>query len=439
MYVCGPTVYGSGHIGHARTYIAFDIIRKYFEFLNYDVKFVVNITDVHDDMIKQANIAGITIFELGEKYALEFFEDLKKLGIKKATVYPKVTQEINEIINLVKKLQEKGFAYETDDGVYYRVKTFKNYGKLSKLKFKKSITGTRVDTDKYEKEAAHDFALWKKTKPNEPFWTSPWGNGRPGWHIECSAMNMHHLGEQIDIHGGAEDLVFPHHENEIAQTEAVTNKQFVKYWLHSGFLNVEGNKMSKSLGNFITIPQLLELVNARVFRFFIAGLHYRSRINFSQKQMQKSKITLDKWDNFIERLIEIKKGTENSNVSKLIETCLKGFEKEMNDDFNTPNAWAQLYEFQKKINKLLDSQQIGEKNAENILNFLKKINTVFNVFIFEKKQTNISEQNLALIKQRDQMRKDKKWAESDKIREELLKKGIILNDTPQGTKWKLLK
>lgn len=437
MYVCGPTVYGPAHIGHARTYIAFDIIRRYLEYRGFRVKFVMNITDVHDDMIKRANEEGISIFELGERNTELFFKDIKALHIKEADVYPRVTKEIPGIIDAVKKLVEKGYAYETDDGVYFNVSKFKDYGKLSGIKFKEGKTGTRVNTDKYEKRAAQDFALWKKEKPNEPSWDSPWGKGRPGWHIECSVMSSKHLGLPLDIHGGAVDLVFPHHENEIAQSEAAFGtKPFVKYWLHTGFLNVEGQKMSKSLGNFIIIPELLKEFDSREFRFFIASTHYRSRINFSKKEMEKYKRTLAKLNDFVQRLQEIELELETQGtVEELIEKTRKAFTKEMDDDFNFPNAWRTIFEFESEMNKLIASGKIGKTSAKKALSFLREINNVFEVLSFEEKEE-LEPELIELIKKRERLREEKKFSEADTIRQELKAKGIILLDTPQGTKWR---
>ena len=326
MYVCGPTVYGPGHIGHARTYTAFDIIRRYFEYRGYKVNYVVNITDVHDDIIKKANEQGTTIFKLADRNIGLFLKDLDALGIKRPDKMPRVTGHIKEIISMVETLEKKGFAYETDDGVYFSVSKFPSYGGLSRIKSKKSVTGTRVETDKYEKHAAMDFALWKKCKDGEPSWPSKWGQGRPGWHIECSAMSTKYLGEQFDVHGGAVDLVFPHHENEICQSEACYgNGPFVKYWLHAGFLNVKGEKMSKSLGNFITIPELLEKYDPKAFRYFIASLHYRSRIDFTEKAMESAAKGLEKWNNFIQGLVAVKGWQANPEIGMAIGRARSGF------------------------------------------------------------------------------------------------------------------
>ncbi len=384
MYVCGPTVYGPGHIGHARTYTAFDLLRRYLEYSGYKVKFVVNITDVHDDMIKRANEQGVTIFELAEKNIQLFFKDMDALGIKPADANPRVTAHMKEIVDTIQALQKKGFAYETEDGVYFEVGKFKDYGKLSGIKLDQSVTGTRVETDKYEKEHVTDFALWKKAKPGEPSWDSPWGKGRPGWHIECTAMARKHLGEQLDIHGGAIDLIFPHHENEIAQSEASGKAPFVKYWLHTGFLNVKGEKMSKSLGNFITIPELLAQYDPKVFRFFIAGVHYRSRIDFSEEGMAQAKAGLEKFNRLIEALQEVKGGRrDNPAAGKLVEATRKAFREHMDADFNTPNAMAALFNFAGEANKLVAAKDaLSEKDAGQLLDFLRELDAFFNFFLF---------------------------------------------------------
>jgi cysteinyl-tRNA synthetase len=436
MYVCGPTVYGPGHIGHARTYIAFDIIRRYLEFAGFKVKFVVNITDIHDDMIKEASKQGISIFELADKNIELFFKDLNELGIKKADFYPRVTETIPEIIEMVKALQEKGHAYETDDGVYFKIDSFKDYGKLSRLKLDKRKTATRVETDKYDKTNPMDFALWKKAKPGEPSWESPWGKGRPGWHIECSAMNKKILGEQIDIHGGAKDLMFPHHENEIAQSESATGKKpFVKYWLHTGFLNVNGEKMSKSLGNFITLPELLNKVDPKVFRFFISMIHYSSPVDYSEKNILQASKTLERINELIERLNEVKEG-KGTEINELIDKASSQFKHALNDDFNSVKAWSHLLEFNKKINSLIDGKKISSENAKQIISFLKEIDSVMNVFSFEKKEEKLPDELLQLIKEREKARKEKNWKKADELRKKLKSKGIELMDSSEGTKWK---
>ncbi len=440
MYVCGPTVYGPVHIGHARTYIAFDIIRRYLEYRSFKVTYVVNITDIHDDIIKQAQKEKITIFELAQRNIPAFMKDLEELKVKKPDIMPRVTEHIEDIIKMIKVLQEKGFAYETEDGVYFKVSKFMDYGKLSGIKAEGKITGTRVETDKYEKEEPSDFALWKKAKKGETYWQSPWGKGRPGWHIECSAMSTKHLGEQIDIHGGAVDLVFPHHENEICQSEACYGKKpFVKYWLHAGFLTVKGEKMSKSLGNFITIPELLKKVNALSFRFFIASLHYRSRVDYNEEAISQAEKNLKKWNEFIQSLLDCEKENENQEVKKLVEKAREEFIKNMDEDFNLPNAWASLYDFQSKINSLLYSGKMSKKNAKEVLGFLEELNAIFEFFSFEKKETKLPKEIMEMIEKRETLRKQKNFEEADKIRKSLMEKGITLIDTKGGVKWKVEK
>ncbi len=437
MYVCGPTVYGPAHIGHARTYIAFDVIRRYLEYKGYKVKLVINITDVHDDMIAEANKQNTTIFELGDRFTKQFFEDMKALHIKPASVYPRVTQEIDAIIETIKLLYDKGYAYETKDGVYYDISKFAEYGKLSGIKPSKSITGTRVKTDKYEKKKVQDFALWKKAKPNEPYWESPWGEGRPGWHIECSTMSSKYLGLPIDIHGGAVDLIFPHHENEIAQSEAAYDvKPFVKYWLHTGFLDIAGQKMSKSLGNFITVPELLAKYNARVFRFFIATKHYRSRIDFSEEAMKHAENTLARLNDFIQRLYEVELAGKSLAVEPILSKARQEFELAMDNDFNAPKAWSAIFALETEVNKLMNENKLTKSGALRVIEFLKEIDSIFAVLSFEKKMPDLNEEERRLIALRDKLRKEKRFEEADKIREQLASRGIILIDTPQGTKWR---
>ncbi len=440
MYVCGPTVYGPGHVGHARTYIAFDVVRRYLEYSGYGVKLVVNITDVHDDIIEKASQQNKTIFELAERNIKLFFADMEKLLVKPADVNPKVTAHIPEIIEMIKALQKKGFAYETDDGVYFNIAKFGGYGKLSGAKAEKGVTGKRVQADKYEKESVQDFALWKKAKELDPFWESPWGKGRPGWHIECSAMSTKYLGKVIDIHAGAVDLIFPHHENEIAQSECATGKSpFVRYWMHAGLLYVNGQKMAKSLGNFITIPEFLEKHDALDFRFFIAQVHYKSILDYTVQAISDAAKAREKWNSFIQRLQEEGTGEENRQAKKIIAMSRNGFEKAMDDDFNTPNAWASLQEMQRKINSLLNEKKLGKKNAENVIGFLREINNIFMVFSFEKQEGRLPKEIMQLINEREQLRKQKKWLEADALRAKLLKEGIQLMDTEQGTKWKIVK
>ena len=436
MYVCGPTVYGPAHLGHARTYVAFDIIRRYLEFRGYAINFVVNITDIHDDIIKRANELNINFLELTEKFTENYFQNMKSLKIKDASIYPKVTDNIPEIIKIVKTLKDRGYAYETEDGVYFNVAKMADYGKLSHIKISKQKTGTRVETDKYEKEEARDFALWKKQKPGEPSWDSPFGKGRPGWHIECSALSTKHLGTQIDIHGGARDLIFPHHENEIAQSECRFGKKpFVRYWLHSGFLTVAGQKMSKSLGNYIIIEDLLREYSAEEFRFFIAQSHYRSPINFSKEEMKKSRNSLSRLNEFIQRLLDVQKAGELT-VKKDVDLARKNFVKEMDYDFNLPKAWVHLFKLESLINKKIAEEKFTKEDSDYAIQFFKDVDSFLQVFLFEKKLFELSAEEKAFVDKRNELRAQKKWAEADVIRQELLKKGIELTDTKEGTKWK---
>ncbi|MBU1045929.1 cysteine--tRNA ligase [Patescibacteria group bacterium] len=441
FYVCGPTVYGPGHIGHARTYIAFDIIRRYLEHKGYKVKYVMNITDIHDDIITTAQMQKTDIFVLGNKYTKLFLEDQKKLGIKPATVYPRVTEHIKEIIKFIQELEKRGFAYEKNDSVYFDVSKFKDYGKLSGIKVQKTKTGTRVETDKYERDEAVDFVLWKKAKKGEPFWESPWGQGRPGWHIECSVMIKKLLGEQIDIHAGARDLLFPHHENEIAQTESIAKKKpFVKYWLHGGLLMIEGQKMSKSLDNFITIEKVLEKWEPRVLRMFVASSHYQSELNWSEKNLLQAKKNLERMEELVNKLkTQNAKRKTTTQKSKQIEAIMrkarKGLKGVMEDNFNTPEALAGLFEMIKAINPLLDKNEIDEKQAKKILEFLKEIDKIFN-FIFPYKKESVPAHVKELVKKRKEYRRSKQWQKADEIRKQIERLGFAIKDTANGTEIK---
>lgn len=457
MYVCGPTVYGSSHLGHARTYVIFDFIRRFFEFLDYKVKFIMNITDIHDDILKEARLLKIQPQKLAEKYSEEFFEDLKILKIKNAFKNPRVSAHIKEIIKIIEILLKKNCAYETEDGVYFRVSCLKNYGGLSGRKIEQAITGTRVKTDKYQKEEIVDFALWKKTQTNvdltqtnadnkshtdanqngvandEELFNSPWGDGRPGWHIECSAMSKKYLGIPFDIHGGAMDLIFPHHENEIAQSESAFNKKYVNYFLHSGLLYVNGQKMSKSLGNFITIKDFLNSrakivadykINfqptARFLRFFILSHHWRTVLDFNTKTLNNA------WNNYvvINEFITKIQDTKNKKQSG-IEVDFENFKEKfiyfLKDDFNSAGAINYLLEF---INKTQ-----SESGAE-LLKALKEFDLFF-ACLFPWKKIDLEVKNL--IKQREEFRKNNQYEKADEIRKQLQKQNIILQDSKNGT------
>lgn len=433
FYICGPTVYGPGHIGHARTYIAFDIIRRYLEYKGFKVKYVMNITDVHDDIIKQAKKENTDIISLSTKHTRQFLQDKKRLGIKPANLYPKVSDNIEEIIGFIKKLEKSGFAYENNGSVYFDISKFKDYGKLSKIKINKAKTGTRIETDKYERDKASDFVLWKAKKPDEPSWKSPWGEGRPGWHIECSAMTKKYLAEQIDIHAGAEDLKFPHHENEIAQSEAIAKKKpFVKYWLHAGLLNIKGTKMSKSLKNFIIISDVLKKWDMRTIRMFVASSHYKSNLDWKNLYLLNSKESLRRIDEFVLRLKKVKNEKGGEKIIKELEKSKKDFESAMDDDFNTPRAIASIFIMIKEFNAELDKSKISQAQAKEILNFLKQIDKIFNFLISEKKEK-IPQEIKELAKKRETYRKEKKWQQADEIRKEIEALGFGIKDNTSNT------
>lgn len=428
MYVCGPTVNGPSHLGHASTYISFDIIRRALEYLGYNVKLVVNLTDVHDDMIKVANERSITISELADQYINLYMQDLKSLHILPADVYPRVMEHIDEIVAMVKTLQDKGYAYETEDGVYFDVARFSEYGKLSGIKVEKGKSGERVETDKYDKENVADFALWKKAKEGEPSWDSPWGKGRPGWHIECSVMAEKYLGQPFDIHGGGLDLKFPHHENEIAQSEAANGKQFVNYWMHAGLLKVDGQKMSNSLGNFIVIPDVLKKYDPMVLRYWRATVQYRSEINYSDENMASAKVAFEK---LLRNVRGLKSSDEKGGE---INTDMRNkFIEVLEDDFNMPKAIAVLWDVVKS--KDLSS----EDKLATVLDF----DRVFGLGLgdadeVEQKMTEEMKSKIErLIKERDEAREKKDWDKADELRVELDKLGVVIEDTDGGTVWRM--
>ncbi|MCS7233444.1 MAG: cysteine--tRNA ligase [Synergistetes bacterium] len=445
MYVCGPTVYNYFHIGNARPFIIFDIARRYMEYKGYVVKYVQNFTDIDDKIIKRAHEEGKTWKEIAEKYIEAYFEDADALKIKRASYYPKATEHIKEMIELVSKLIDKGHAYVTDGDVYYDVLSFPEYGKLSGKPISELEAGARIEPDPKKKNPL-DFALWKRAKEGEPYWDSPWGKGRPGWHIECSAMSMKHLGETIDIHAGGEDLIFPHHENEIAQTEGVTGKPFCNFWLHNGYLLINEEKMSKSLGNILTARELREKYAPEVLRLFMLSAHYRHPINFSdetlkqaesgQKRIQNAMFNLKDAFNSSELLNPSSK--EDFKFSEEIEKSKLRFEESMDDDLNTPEALASIFELVKSINTYL-TEAINPKKGllEKAIAFLNNVNEIFGIIRTEEKLPLEIIEIERLIKEREEARKERNWEKADSIRKYLLSKGIILEDTPTGTRWKL--
>lgn len=439
MYVCGPTVYNYIHIGNARPMICFDTVRRYFEYKGYEVNYVSNFTDVDDKIINKSIEEGIPASEVSERYIKECKKDMADLNIKPATRNPKATEEIDGMIAMIETLIEKGYAYPVDGTVYFRTRKFDGYGKLSKKNIDELEAGKRIAIEE-QKEDAMDFVLWKPKKEGEPYWESPWGQGRPGWHIECSVMSKKYLGDTIDIHAGGEDLVFPHHENEIAQSEAANGKDFAKYWLHNAFLNINNKKMSKSLGNFFTVREIGEKYDLQVLRFFMLSAHYRSPLNFSEDLMESSKNGLERIVTSAEhlsKLIEKAEGTLRDEEKKLLEgkkEFVTKFEAAMEDDFNTADAISAIFEFVKYIN--IEAKEDSSK--ELLEDFQKTLKSLANVLgiILEQKQENLEEEIEKLIEERQNARKEKNFARADEIRDILLEKGIILKDTREGVQWK---
>lgn len=448
MYVCGPTVYNYIHIGNARSSIAFDTIRRYLEYKGFDVKYVSNFTDVDDKMINEARAEGITVPELAKRYINAFMEDTTALNIEPATLHPRATEEIKDIIAFIKTLIEKGFAYEVDGDVYYRAKKFTGYGKLSDQDIASLEEGASQHVNEAEfakKEDPIDFALWKKQKQSDEIaWDSPWGKGRPGWHIECSVMSTKYLGDTIDIHGGGQDLEFPHHENEIAQSEAKTGKKFVNYWMHNGFVTVgkDEQKMSKSLHNFVTVHDILKRVDPQVLRFFMASVQYRKPINYSEENLKQAAIILDKIKNTVLNVQDKLKETnsqENQDLTIAIEDSENRFKEAMDDDFNVQNALSVVYDLLPVINKNISEDTSDLSALRKFLQHLEKWLAIFGVDIDKLTTEKVSDGDAEieeLVKKRDEARKNKDFATSDTIRDQLAEMNIILQDTPKGTKWR---
>lgn len=443
MYVCGPTVYNYIHIGNARPMIVFDTVRRYFEYKGYDVNFVSNFTDVDDKIIKKANEEGVTADEISKRYIEECKKDMEGMNIEPATKNPLATEEIGGMIEMISTLIDKGYAYEKNGTVYFRTRKFKDYGKLSHKNLDDLQSGGRalLVTGEDEKEDSLDFVLWKPKKEGEPAWQSPWGEGRPGWHIECSEMSKKYLGEQIDIHAGGEDLIFPHHENEIAQSEAANGKEFAKYWMHNGFLNIDNRKMSKSLGNFFTVREISEKYDLQVLRFFMLSAHYRSPLNFSADLMESARSGLNRIVTAAENL-KFLIGSAGSTAmteeeqEKFAKSAeyVESFEKAMDDDFNTADAIAAVFELVKYINTTAG----GDSSREYLESLLKRLVSLTDVLgiIVEKEEEILDADIEALIAERQAARKERNFARADQIRDELLAKGIILEDTREGVKWK---
>lgn len=442
MYVCGPTVYNFFHIGNGRTFIVFDTIRRYFEYRGFKVDFVQNFTDIDDKMIKKANEEGTTVKKIGDTYIKEYYQDADALNIERATVNPRATEFIGEIIKFVKGLVDKGYAYEVDGDVYFSTKKFEGYGKLSGQNIEDLQSGARISIDERKKDPM-DFAIWKAQKPGEPAWNSPWGMGRPGWHIECSCMAKKLLGETIDIHAGGSDLKFPHHENEIAQSEALTGEPFARYWLHSAFVNVNNEKMSKSLNNFFTAREILERYDADVIRFLMLSAHYRQQLNFSEDLLESAKASVERIYNAIgnlENLIdEVSREEMNEEEKAYLDSLNKYKEKyieKMDDDFNTADAITAIFDLIKDTNTNITIDSSKEL-AQKALELIRELGAPLGMFQKSTKG-NLEEEIEALIAQRQQARKDRDFALADKIRDDLKDRGIVLEDTPQGVRWKMI-
>lgn len=443
MYVCGPTVYNYIHIGNARSAVAFDTIRRYLEYRGFEVNYVSNFTDVDDKIIKASQEMNLSVKEITEKFINAFYEDTSALNVKKATLNPRVMDNMDDIIKFIEVLVQKGYAYESAGDVYYKTRKFKDYGKLSGQLIDDLEQGasSRVDDiDQDKKQDPLDFALWKKAKQGEISWDSPWGQGRPGWHIECSVMSTKYLGDTIDIHAGGQDLEFPHHENEIAQSEAKTGKKFAKYWLHNGFVTIgeEDQKMSKSLGNFVTVHDLLKEVNPQVIRFFMSTTQYRRPIRYSSANLNEAKVNLNKlqtaYENLSYRLKDSVEGNDKE-VEVNFANLEKDFVKVMDDDFNVQNGISVVYEMAKQLNVYSEKEKVYTDTINNLINTYKKVVEIFGISFSEEKEL-LDDTIEQLIQERNEARKNKNFKRSDEIRDLLKEQGIILEDTAQGTRWK---
>ena len=447
MYVCGPTVYDYFHIGNARSFVMADVVRRYLLYRGYKVKFLMNLTDVDDKIIKRSNEENEDFKEFAEKYITAFFDDLGKLKLMKADIYPKATEHMDDIIKMIESLEDKEFAYNIDGNVFYDVSKFKEYGKLSGKNIDDLISGARIEINE-DKKNPLDFALWKKAKEGEPYWESRWGKGRPGWHIECSAMSCKHLGEYFDIHAGGNDLIFPHHENEIAQSEAANNKPFVKYWLHFGFLNIENEKMSKSLGNFFTARDVVARHSAEAIRLFFAQAYYRGPLNFSDELLASAEKGLEKFENLVDKInLEINKNqTEGVNPELDIKQFEDKFTAAMDDDFNTAQAVAVIFDFVKEVNRTIaENENINADFYKNVKTFLERTAVgVLGIINFDvEDKTSIKDIDVNFIQQMIDKRKEAKnerdYALADKIRDELKELGVELKDSKEGTTYKIVK
>ncbi|WP_182201208.1 cysteine--tRNA ligase [Paraliobacillus salinarum] len=439
MYVCGPTVYNYIHIGNTRPAIVFDTVRRYLEYSGYHVDYVLNFTDVDDKLIKVAHELGEEVEEVAERFIHAYKSDVKALGVKEATHHPRVTDSMDEIINFIDALVAKGYAYESAGDVYFKTRAFNDYGKLSHQSIDDLRSGARIQIGE-KKQDPLDFTLWKEAKPGEIAWDSPWGKGRPGWHIECSAMAKQYLGETIDIHAGGQDLAFPHHENEIAQSEACNDQSFANYWMHNGYITIDNEKMSKSLGNFILAHDLIGKFDPQLIRFFILSVHYRNPINFNEALLENAKNGLDRIKNAYQNLTHRKKASlnlteDNEKWLNKIQQFKQEFLAEMNDDFNTANAIAVIFDITKEANLYIQRKQTSTEVIEAFQTLLASLLQILGLQI-EETQELVDGEIDRLIEQREQARKDRDFQLADQIRDQLKDKNIILEDTPQGPRWK---
>lgn len=437
MYTCGPTVYDFAHIGNLRAFIFEDLLRRYLKYSGYGVKQVMNLTDVDDKTIRGSRAQGVSLTQYTRKYKEAFFEDLRMLNIEPAEVYPAATEYIEDMVNLILRLKEKGCTYEMDGATYFRISDFKEYGKLAHFKIDQLKVGARIDADSYEKEEARDFALWKAwdEEDGDVFWETELGKGRPGWHIECSAMSMKHLGEQFDIHTGGVDNIFPHHENEIAQSEGATGKPWVKYWLHCEHLLVEGKKMSKSEGNYYTLKDLLEQeYDPKAIRYLLLSTHYRQQLNFTLAGIDASRNALQRLYDFMENVERIREGGSHPEVAECVAEAKKTFAQTLDDDLNISGGLGAMFEFVRKVNILAAEGKVARGDAGEIVRTMESFDTVIGVLDYTKEE--IGDEVEHMIQERDDARKSRDWTRADEIRNTLRDMGIVLEDSPEGTRWK---
>lgn len=437
IYACGPTVYNYIHIGNARPICSFDVLRRYLTFRGYKVKYVQNFTDVDDKIIKKANEEGVSALEISEKYIAEYKKDAHGLNVMDADVHPKVTESMDIIIDIVKTLVDKGFAYESNGDVYFRTTKFKEYGKLSHMPIEDLQAGARIDISEH-KENPLDFAVWKSAKPNEPYWDSPWGKGRPGWHIECSAMSRHYIGDTLDIHCGGQDLIFPHHENEIAQSECATGKTLANYWMHNGYINVDNVKMSKSLGNFFTVRDVAEKYGYEIIRYMMVQAHYRSPINYCKDLLDACKSSLERLyncrDTLDRAIANAKSGTVIPEAENIFKTRKEQFINAMEDDLNTADAISYIFELVRDLNTMSANAETSKEQLQKGAELFDTLTDILGIVYNRKKQDEIPQEILDLAEQRKLARKDKNFALADELRNKISELGYVIEETRQGTK-----